>query len=80
VANFKSNLTKLAAVVIEDALKPDVALDIRIAALKAVTPVYLGESRIKAQLRIKGIDEDDDDGRGKVADFRKIRDRVRKAS
>jgi hypothetical protein len=79
VANFKSNLTKLAAVVIEDALKPDVALDIRIAALKAVTPVYLGESRIKAQLRIKGLDEDDDGG-GKVADFRKIRDRVREAS
>lgn len=78
MASFKTNITKLAATVIEDALRPGVNLDTRIAALKAATPLFLGDARVRAQLKMKGI-EDDDESDAKVADFGEIRKRVRAA-
>lgn len=76
MADFKADLTALAEAVVNDALQPGVGLDIRIAALKAATPFYLGDSKIRAQLRIKGLDDDDETP--SIASFKAIRDRIRK--
>lgn len=68
------NLADLAEAIIVDAMKPETKLETRIAALKAVAILDLGNSRIRAMLRAKGLfDKDDSD----VVDFNTIRDRVR---
>lgn len=73
---IKPNIAALAEIIIQDAMKPETKLETRIAALKAVALLHLGDSRISAMLRAKGIVDDDDEG---AVNFTAIRDRVRAA-
>jgi hypothetical protein len=71
----KPNIADLADAIIVDAMKPETKLETRIAALKAVALLHLGDSRIRAMLRAKGLFDGSDDP--DVVDFNTIRDRVR---
>lgn len=74
-SNFKRDLTKLAELIVEEALEGGTPLDTRIQALKAVTALHLGDSRIRAMLKAKGV-IDDEEAPAPVIDFKQIRNRV----